>query len=104
LPFPTPTPPPTNTHTRTPPQNGNPAADIILLSGCKDAQTSADATIGGIACGALTWAFLAHLPTNPGQSYAQLLQGIRALLAGKYAQIPQISSSRYLDLNQPVRM
>lgn len=33
-------------------------AEVIAWSGCKDNQTSADATEGGRATGAMSWAFI----------------------------------------------
>jgi hypothetical protein len=33
-------------------------ADVVMLSGCKDSQTSADATEAGKATGAMSWAFI----------------------------------------------
>jgi hypothetical protein len=43
-----------------------------MLSGCKDDQTSADATIGGSHVGAMSWALLKTLTSNPGLSYIQV--------------------------------
>lgn len=36
-------------------------ADVISWSGCKDTQTSADATEAGEATGAMSWAFITSL-------------------------------------------
>jgi len=68
-------------------------ADVIMWSGSKDDQTSADAQIAGQATGAMSFAFISALTKNPQQSYTQLLNSIRAELVGKYAQKPQLSSS-----------
>jgi metacaspase-1 len=35
------------------------AADVIMWSGCKDDQTSADTSQAGQATGAMSWAFIA---------------------------------------------
>jgi hypothetical protein len=72
-------------------------ADVIMWSGSKDTQTSQDATIGGEATGAMSWAFVTALKKNPQQSYVQLLNSIRDELATKYTQKPQLSCSHPLS-------
>ncbi|KAK5061160.1 hypothetical protein LTR84_007702 [Exophiala bonariae] len=72
-------------------------ADVIMWSGSKDEQTSQDATIGGEATGAMSWAFVTSLKKNPHQSYVQLLNSIRDELATKYTQKPQLSCSHPLS-------
>ncbi|VEU23694.1 DEKNAAC104842 [Brettanomyces naardenensis] len=74
-------------------------ADVIMFSGCKDSQTSADAQEQGQFTGALSWAFISVMQQNPVQSYLTLLQNIRAVLATKYTQKPQMSSSHPIDPN-----
>ncbi|ODQ56551.1 hypothetical protein SAICODRAFT_63531 [Saitoella complicata NRRL Y-17804] len=74
-------------------------ADVIQLSGCKDNQTSADASEGGQATGAMSWAFREVMLKNPQQSYLSLLQCLREELKGKYQQKPQLSCSHPLDMN-----
>lgn len=74
-------------------------ADVIMWSGSKDDQTSADATIANQATGAMSWAFIQALKNNEQQSYVQLLNSIRDLLATKYTQKPQLSCSHPLDTN-----
>lgn len=74
-------------------------ADVIMLSGSKDDQTSADATIAQQATGAMSWAFVTSLKKNPQQSYVQLLNSIRDELATKYTQKPQLSCSHPLNTN-----
>jgi len=72
-------------------------ADVIMWSGSKDTQTSADASIQGEATGAMSWAFISSLKKNPNQSYVQLLNSIRDELEGKYKQKPQLSCSHPLN-------
>ena len=79
-------------------------ADVIMWSGSKDTQTSADASIGGEATGAMSWAFITSLKKNPNQSYVQLLNSIRDELATKYSQKPQLSCSHPLDTDLLYRM
>jgi len=56
----------------------------------------ADATIASQATGAMSWAFISALRQNSQQSYVQLLNSIRDVLATKYTQRPQLSSSHPL--------
>jgi len=74
-------------------------ADVVMWSGSKDDQTSADATIAAQATGAMSWAFINALKKNPQQSYVQLLNSIRDELATKYTQKPQLSCSHPLNTN-----
>ncbi|GME96110.1 unnamed protein product [Ambrosiozyma monospora] len=70
-----------------------------MFSGCKDDQTSADANEAGKFTGALSWAFLQVLRDEPDQTYLTLLQNIRSVLATKYTQKPQLSTSHEIDPN-----
>jgi len=75
------------------------AADVIMFSGCKDSQTSADTSEAGRATGAMSYAFIAALTRYPQQSYLQLLNTIREELRGRYDQKPQLSASHPIDTN-----
>ncbi|CAP59680.1 uncharacterized protein PODANS_1_690, partial [Podospora anserina S mat+] len=72
-------------------------ADVIMWSGSKDDQTSADATINSQATGAMSHAFISALKANPQQSYVELLNNIRDILERDYSQKPQLSCSHPLD-------
>ncbi|KAI2618416.1 caspase domain-containing protein [Hypoxylon sp. NC1633] len=74
-------------------------ADVIMWSGSKDDQTSADATIASQATGAMSFAFISAIKQNPKQSYVELLNNIRDILETKYSQKPQLSCSHPLDTN-----
>lgn len=74
-------------------------ADVIMFSGSKDNQTSADATENGQATGAMSYAFVKVLTLQPQQSYLSLLQNMRQELISKYSQKPQLSSSHPIDVN-----
>ncbi|KAF8988795.1 Ca(2+)-dependent cysteine protease [Haplosporangium bisporale] len=75
-------------------------ADVIMFSGCKDTQTSADTHEQGYGMtGALSFSLISSLSQNPRQSYLQLLNSIRVILRSKYSQKPQLSSSHPVDLN-----
>lgn len=90
-----------------------------MLSGCHDTQTSADANISnfelpnpaGRAGGACTAALLQVLYNDNGgqpqdcgnQSWVEVLRAMRRNLSGKgYSQVPQLSSSRMIDVNEPM--
>ncbi|ORZ22174.1 peptidase C14, caspase domain-containing protein [Absidia repens] len=74
-------------------------ADVVMFSGCKDNQTSADAQEAGKSTGAMSYAFVTTLRQNPNQSYHELLNNVRDILRDKYAQRPQFSCSHPLDVN-----
>nr|CAG8503850.1 14064_t:CDS:2 [Entrophospora candida] len=73
-------------------QNKSSPADVIMFSGCKDIQTSADTNEAGQSTGAMSYAFIKTLRSNRNISYQQLLNYIRDILAEKYSQKPQLSS------------
>ena len=87
--------------------------DVIMFSGCADDQTSSDvsSTAGfgnankhgmGSAGGACTNALAQVLTRTNGLSYAELLNQMRAILRAKrYTQVPQLSSSKPVDMNKP---
>jgi LysM repeat protein len=66
---------------------------ILQFAGCRPEQTSADATIGGKAQGALSWAFLTAMNALRNPTYQELMVKIRALLAGRYTQVPQVCTN-----------
>jgi len=79
--------------------NGN----VIMISGCSDIQTSADALINNKNQGALTWAFLETFNSQKNLTWKQLLQGMRDLLKNsKFDQIPQLSSGKLIDIETAV--
>ncbi|PRT56019.1 Metacaspase-1 [Wickerhamiella sorbophila] len=74
-------------------------ADVISFSGCRDDQTSADASEGGVSAGAMSYSFLEVMGRDPNQSYISLLNNVRAIMQGKFQQKPQLSCSHPLDMN-----
>ncbi|OBZ91369.1 Metacaspase-1B [Choanephora cucurbitarum] len=74
-------------------------ADVIMFSGCKDSQTSADTVENGASTGAMSHAFTTVMRQNGQLSYLQLLNGVRDILRSKYSQRPQLSSSHPIDVN-----
>ncbi|KIY62656.1 hypothetical protein CYLTODRAFT_404266 [Cylindrobasidium torrendii FP15055 ss-10] len=77
-------------------RKGSPA-DVICWSGSQDGQTSADTFVGGVAVGAMSYAFIKCLRANHNQSYQQLLEAVRDILKPRYSQIPQLGSSHPID-------
>jgi len=86
---------------------------VTMFSGCKDGQTSADVSnvqSFGLptdcgpagAGGACTHALLKYAYSQQGEfTYKELLVGMREILrSGGYSQIPQMSSSRQLNLDE----
>jgi hypothetical protein len=82
-------------------QDAETIGTVIMLSGCTDEQTSADAHIDKKYQGAMTWAFLAALNGGTGaNSWQDLLTKMRTQLKNSaFTQIPQLSSGCVLDLN-----
>ena len=76
--------------------------NIIMISGCNDEQTSADAYIDNKYSGAMTAAFL-YCCNNIPQKYLtwkKILLGMRKYLKKyEYTQIPQLSSGKLIDIN-----
>lgn len=78
---------------------------VWMYSGCKDDQTSADASIAGSHVGAMSWAFLECMKRGGvNQSYVQVLQNTRQILSDRYQQIPQLSVGYEQDLNYQIRI
>ncbi|CAG8651204.1 25408_t:CDS:2 [Dentiscutata erythropus] len=80
------------------------AADVIMFSGCKDTQTSADIKEAGQSTGAMSYAFIKTLKAKKNQTYQELLNNIRDILSLKYTQKPQLSASHETDMNLPFYM
>jgi hypothetical protein len=78
--------------------------NVIMISGCNDEQTSADAYIDKKYQGAMTWAFISvitSLATKP--SWRDLLVNMRAKLkTSQFTQLPQLSSGCFIDINKVV--
>jgi len=77
-------------------------AEVIMISGCKDSQTSADVQAGSLgttaAAGAMTTA-LRHVLT-PSVSCGDLLQHMRSFLrSNRFDQVPQMSSEQFVQMD-----
>lgn len=72
-------------------------ADIgeLLITGCRDTQTSADAFINGTYNGALTYYLVESIKEAHGKlSYRELHKRTLAKLKGEYDQVPQLEGSK----------
>ena len=78
--------------------------NVIMISGCSDAQTSADAYIDKKYQGAMTWAFISVITTLTTQpSWRDLLVKMRdKLKTSHFTQLPQLSSGCFIDINKVV--
>lgn len=71
--------------------------NVIMISGCKDEQTSADAFINSKFQGAMTWSLLNNI--KPNITWRQLIVNMKNSLAkSEFTQIPKLSSGRLIDL------
>jgi len=79
-------------------------AIVVMFSGCRDDQTSADTTQANQATGAMSYAFISTLTEHQNViSYADLLEGMRRTLHNgpkQYDQVPQLSYGRPMDMSQ----
>jgi hypothetical protein len=76
--------------------NGN----VIMISGCMDAQTSAEALIDNKAQGAMTWSFIESINKTPNCSWRELLKSMRnTLKQSSFSQIPQLSTDSFYDID-----
>jgi len=66
-----------------------PRGKIIMISGCRDDQTSADTFINNNFSGAMTWAFLNSYSIST--SWTNLVENMRIKLKENYTQIPLLS-------------
>jgi hypothetical protein len=84
-------------------KNADTNCNVVMISGCLDRQTSADAYINNKSQGAMTWSFLESLNTNPNMTWKELTQSMRALLSkSQYEQVPQLSSGKVLNIDAKV--
>ena len=85
-----------NAHSRVP-------SGVIMLSGCMDTQTSADAHIGNKWSGAMTCSFIQAMGKYEYHPTCyQILDGMRNYLReNHYAQYPQLSSSHEIKDDTP---
>ena len=90
-------------------QNNNEAetlGNVIMLSGCNDNQTSADANLNGKYQGAMTWAFLSAINAaqpSTSLSWKKLLTTMRdQLKISNFTQLPQLSSGYLINIDNKI--
>ena len=72
-------------------RNEAPATNQVLWSGCKAAQTSADAYFDGRYNGAFTYYFVQAMTQTKNQlSRKAVVDRVRAAMKGKFSQVPQL--------------
>ena len=78
--------------------------NVIMISGCSDTQTSADAFVDNKYQGAMTWAFISVISTlTTPPSWRDLLVKMRdKLKTSQFTQLPQLSSGCFIDINNVV--
>lgn len=80
--------------------------NVIMISGCNDDQTSADAYINNKYQGAMSWAFLSAVSSTTDQetlTWRDLLIKMRdQLKTSQYTQLPQLSSGCFIDINSKI--
>jgi len=68
--------------------------DALLIAGCQENQTSADAFIDGTYQGAATASMLKIMKSSPGQTYKSLVEEMRDFMKRNgYSQIPDLDGS-----------
>lgn len=78
-------------------------AEIIIISGCLDNQTSCDAFISNIHQGACTRSFLDCYKENI--TWEQIIYNMQKyMIENKYSQIPTLSSGKYLNLKTSIKL
>jgi len=77
--------------------------NVIMISGCQDNQTSADAKINNDFQGAMTNALLCVLNKKSSISWVNLLKDMRnELKCSNFEQIPQLSSGKNIDITNEI--
>ena len=83
-------------------------AIVVMFSGCRDDQTSADTTMANQATGAMSFSFMQTLRANSNAiSYEGLLEGMRNVLhngSKTFTQLPQMSYGRPMDMTENFTM
>ena len=74
---------------------------VIMISGCNDYQTSADAFINNKNTGAMTFSFIKTIEQyGTSITLKQLVENMRTLLKNnRFTQIPQLSSGTFININ-----
>jgi hypothetical protein len=83
--------------------DGDCPGNILMISGCMDNQTSEEAILDNKPQGALTWAFINSLNSEPNCSWKQLISNIyNRLKITRFIQIPQLTSNHFYNIDGKV--
>lgn len=78
-------------------------SNIIMLSGCKDSQTSQETYISNKIYGMLTWALKETFTKNQNLTWKSLYTSVKKLLQDKKVpQIPQLSMGSLIDIGDTI--
>jgi hypothetical protein len=74
--------------------------NILMISGCKDNQTSSEAVINNEPQGVLTSTFIETINKNPNCTWKNLMCDMfNSLKSNNFTQIPQISTNIFYDID-----
>lgn len=77
--------------------------NIIMISGCKDSQTSAEKFISNKVYGLLTWSINETLTKNKNLTWKSLYTSVKKLLQdSKASQVPQLSMGSLIDIGDTI--
>lgn len=81
-------------------KNTESVCDTVMISGCTDAQTSADAYLNNTYQGAMTASFIMNFTDK--KTTKELVTGMRTWLkSSQFTQIPQLSAGRKINVDYP---
>lgn len=78
---------------------------VTMFSGCRDDQTSADASINGTSEGAMSWAFLETMKRIENPTYIQVRgSDIFSLIKGIRRMLTKLGLARYTNLLETIKL
>jgi len=81
-------------------RNNECLGNILMISGCKDNQTSSEAVINNETQGVLTSTFIETINKNPNCTWKNLMCDMfNSLKSNNFTQIPQISTNIFYDID-----
>lgn len=84
-------------------KNNECSGNVLMISGCKDNQTSSEAVINNEPQGVLTSTFIETINKNPNCTWKNLMCDMcNSLKSNNFTQIPQISTNIFYDINTNV--
>lgn len=84
-------------------KNNECSGNVLMISGCKDNQTSSEAVINNEPQGVLTSTFIETININPNCTWKNLMCNMcSSLKSNNFTQIPQISTNIFYDIDSKV--